>query len=217
MLEGEQDARAFVAARCDSQALDNLHSLAARLRRENETQNLVARSTVESIWLRHIADSAQLLDHVGESEQILVSRETGVWLDIGSGAGFPGLVISIMRPAMQVVLVESRRLRIGWLESLIAEFDLRNCRVAGRDIGKVEPMDAAVISARAFAPLARLIDVSARFSTNSTAWVLPKGRSASQDVAELPASLRKRFHVKQSQTDPEAQILVARGQMRPRT
>lgn len=206
MLSGEPEARAFVQSRCDGAGMTRLEILVERLCAENQAQNLVARSTLASIWRRHIADSAQLLDHV--------SRETGTWLDLGSGAGFPGLVIAIMRPFQEIVLVESRRLRIQWLERLADELSLRNCRVEGRDIAKVASFEADVISARAFAPLTRLIQLSARFSTNSTEWVLPKGQSAGQDIEQLPNLLRSRFHVKQSQTDPDAKIVVARGEMR---
>lgn len=205
MLHNEAEAREFVSARCSADAMAGLELLVAGLRQENMVQNLVAASTLESAWLRHIADAAQLLDHV--------SREAARWLDLGSGAGFPGLVIAAMQPEREVFLVESRNLRIQWLERMVAAIKLPKCRVLGREVRRVDTIEAGVISARAFAPLPRLIEVSARFSTNATEWVLPKGRSAAQDIAKLPAPLRKRFHVQQSLTDPEAGIVVARGRM----
>lgn len=205
LLHSEDEGRAFVAARCTSAAMAALETLVAHLRIANETQNLIAAATLNSVWLRHVADSAQLLDHV--------SRETSPWLDLGSGAGFPGLVIAAMQPDRDVVLIESRRLRIQWLLSMIEQLDLRKCRVVGQDVRRADTICTAVISARAFAPLPRLIEVSARFSTNATEWVLPKGRSAAQDIVQLPKSLQSRFHVKQSVTDPDAGIVVARGAM----
>lgn len=205
LLDNEDEARDFVAARCSSAAFAALERFAACLREANATQNLIAAATLDTIWLRHIADSAQLLDHV--------SRETQPWVDLGSGAGFPGLVVAIMSPGRDVVLVESRRLRIQWLDRVIEAFTLSKCRLLGTDVRRAETFEAGVISARAFAPLPRLVEISARFSTHATEWVLPKGRSAAQDIAQMPESLRTRFHVKQSVTDPEAGIVVARGKM----
>ncbi|WP_374407226.1 16S rRNA (guanine(527)-N(7))-methyltransferase RsmG [Pelagerythrobacter sp.] len=200
MIAGEEDARAFVAARCDSAALDRLDRFAAALRDENERQNLVAKPTLDSLWQRHIADSAQLLDHV--------SRETPLWLDLGSGAGMPGLIVAAMRPDWSVVLVESRRKRIDWLERMIGELSLERCRVEGARLELVETVPAGVISARAFAPLDRLFELSVRFSTDDTLWLLPKGRSASQELDKLSKRQKALFHVEQSQTDAEAGIIV---------
>lgn len=205
LLHDEEEARAFVRQRCSPAAFAGLEAFVGRLRKASLAQNLVARASLSGIWLRHIADSAQLLDHV--------SRETSPWLDLGSGAGFPGLVIAAMHPQREVHLLESRKLRIQWLQECVEILRLSNCQVIGQDVRKAKTISAAVISARAFAPLAQLIEISARFSTNTTEWVLPKGRSAAQDIATLPEPLRARFHVKQSITAPDAKILVAQGMM----
>lgn len=203
MIATESEARAFVAERCDAAALERLERFTAALREENERQNLVAKASLDMIWQRHFADSAQLLDHV--------PRETsGPWLDLGTGAGLPGLVIAGMRPEWSVVLVESRRKRIEWLERMRTELGLAQCRVEGKRLELVDSFESGVISARAFAPLPRLLDLSARFSTARTHWVLPKGRSATQELQELPRRFRKSFHVEHSQTDPEAGIIVGR-------
>ena len=196
MIISEDDAIAYVAQRCDDGALDQLAELLGELREENEKQNLVSRKTLESGWQRHIADSAQLLDHV--------SRETsGAWIDMGSGAGFPGLVISIMRPQLSVHLVESRKRRIDWLERMKTHFSLENCVIHGSRLEQVPTFPVNVFSARAFAPLPKLLSLSARFSTKHSKWVLPKGRSAAQEVSELPKSLRKMFHVEHGQVIEE--------------
>lgn len=205
LLRDEEEARAFVAARCEAGAVHKLEAFLERLIEANAQQNLIARSTADSLWRRHVADSAQLLDHV--------SRGATPWLDLGSGAGFPGLVLAIIDQGREYLLVESRRLRIQWLEQMISDLGLQNCSVLAGDAGRLPALAAAVISARAFAPLPRLIQISARFSTNATEWVLPKGRSADQELAALPAALRSRFHVKQSLTDPDGRILVARGRL----
>ena len=201
MIAEEVSAREFVAARCDAAAFSTLEQFVAALHQENAHQNLVSRGTLDAVWQRHIADSAQLLD--------FVPRETvGPWLDLGTGAGFPGVVIAAMRPDLPVILIESRRKRVEWLKRVCHQFGLTNCRVEGSRLERVETFSTRVISARAFAPLPRLLALSRRFSTNDTLWLLPKGRSAEQELCELPQDLQKMFHVEQSQTDPVAKILV---------
>ncbi len=209
MIRDETEARQYVANLCDAEALERLDAFVSALREENSRQNLVAKPTLEIAWQRHIADSAQLLELVsrGTSERI---AETGLWLDLGTGAGMPGLIIAIMRPQRPVMLVESRRKRIDWLERMRTELALPKCEVAGSRLELVETVPASVISARAFAPLPSILDLSARFSTGQTMFVLPKGRSAAQELDGMPRKVRKMFHVEQSVTDDEAGILVGK-------
>lgn len=203
-IETEDQAKAFVAERCTPTSFAKLEGFAANLVEEAQNQNLIARSTLDTLWQRHIADSAQLLDHV--------PRETsGKWLDIGTGAGFPGLVTAIMRPDLAHILVEPRKRRVEWLERAIRAAKLENCRVVGSRLQAVDAFDAAVISARACASLRDLISLSARFSTAGTVWLLPKGRSAEQERDELDSPQREMFHVKQSATSRDAAILVGIG------
>lgn len=202
MIATEDQARDYVAELCDPIAMDRLERLVAALAEENLRQNLVAQATLASVWQRHVADSAQLIEYV--------SRETDTWLDLGSGAGLPGLVVAAMRPEWAVVLVESRRKRIEWLTRMRDALGLHQCRVEGRRLEQVESFPASVISARAFAPLDRILSLSARFSTSETLWLLPKGRSAAQELQDLPKRQRALFHVEQSQTDSDSGIIVGR-------
>ena len=202
LLESENDARAYVADLCDQEGMRRLERYIAKLIEENRSQNLISRSSEQSVWSRHIADSAQLLEYV--------PRETvGTWLDLGTGAGLPGLVIAAMRPQIPVVLVESRKRRIDWLGRMVGDLGLSHCRVEGRRLEQVEPFDARFISARAFAPLDKLLRLSAPFSTKATTYLLPKGRSAAQELAQMPRATRKMFHVEHSLTDQEAGIIVS--------
>jgi 16S rRNA (guanine527-N7)-methyltransferase len=173
------------------------------LSEETSRQNLISKGSQQTVWHRHIADSAQLVDYV--------PRETVDWLDLGSGAGFPGIVVSILRPQWKVTLVEARGLRAAWLERLVRELALENCTVAGLRLENMSASPASVISARAFAPLEKLIAMARRFSTVDTIWLLPKGRSAAQEVQMLAPRDRQWFHVEQSKTDPEAGIVVGTG------
>jgi 16S rRNA (guanine527-N7)-methyltransferase len=203
ILNNEDEARVFCAGLADDAGMERLEQLASLVVEENSRQNLIAKSSESSIWVRHLADSAQLLAHV--------PRETSPWLDLGTGAGFPGIVIAALRPNAQCVLIESRKKRVEWLERAAAALGLTNCRVVGKRLEHVESFEAAVISARAFAPLPKLIELSARFSTRSTLWLLPKGRSAVQELASLSERTGAMFHVEQSVTDGEAGIVMGTG------
>jgi 16S rRNA (guanine527-N7)-methyltransferase len=203
ILLDESHAQAFCAGLTDADGFARLERLAAMVVDENARQNLIAKASEGTLWLRHFADSAQLLRPV--------PRGTGPWLDLGTGAGFPGLVIAAMRPDMEVVLVESRKKRVDWLVRAAAELDLGRCRVEGRRLEHVASFAAGAISARAFAPLTKLFALSARFSTQDSLWLLPKGRSAVQEVASLPAEIARLFHVEHSVTDPDAGIVIGTG------
>ncbi|MCZ8368673.1 MAG: 16S rRNA (guanine(527)-N(7))-methyltransferase RsmG [Porphyrobacter sp.] len=206
MITTEADARAYVASLTDEAGMARLESFAALVLEENQQQNLIAKATEPQLWQRHIADSAQLLENV--SRETLGPNAQGPWLDLGSGPGFPGLVIAALCPNMPVVLVESRARRADFLNRAIAALELHKCRVEGQRLERVTPFPARAISARAFAPLAKLLELSAPFSTRATAYVLPKGRSAAQELEILKPSIRAMFHVKHSLTDPEAGIIV---------
>ena len=206
MIATEDEARAYVAGLTDAEGMARLEAFAALVLAENQRQNLIAKATEPHIWQRHMADSAQLLENV--SRETLGANAGGPWLDLGSGPGFPGLVIAILCPNMPVVLVESRSRRVEFLESAVTALDLRKCRVEGQRLERITPFAARAISARAFAPLSKLLSLSAPFSTSTTRYVLPKGRSAAQELEALKPSIRAMFHVKHSLTDPDAGIIV---------
>lgn len=186
-----------------------LEHYAALLVDANASQNLVAASTLPTLWARHIVDSAQLLCHEARAAD-------GLWLDLGSGPGLPGLVIAILteRP---VWLVESRALRCQFLNQAIAALGLeRRVTVQAMPLARLPTTRAATISARAFAPLDRLINLSARFSTDMTRWLLPKGQNAAKELALLTPAWQKLFHVEQSLTDPASGIIVGTGTVKER-
>jgi 16S rRNA (guanine527-N7)-methyltransferase len=206
LLSSEDGARAWIESTFSPTSVqwEQLERFAAMLVVENDQQNLIAASTIPTLWVRHIADSAQLLALDREGE--------GLWIDLGSGAGLPGLVVAILcdRP---MLLVESRKLRCEFLRAVAEDLDLSHVEVAEMPLERVSTRPASTISARAFAPLDKLIGLSTRFSTESTRWLLPKGRNAVKELALLPQAWQRMFHVEQSRTDAESQILVGEGQI----
>lgn len=177
-----------------------MSALLDALVRENESQNLVANGTFPFAWSRHIVDSVQLLRHVPRGT---ITH----WVDLGTGAGFPGLACAIALPRVEFTLIEQRPLRTEWLQRQVHTLSLDNVLVETANAGLITDRKFDVISARAFAPLPRLLKLSAAFSTPATIWVLPKGRSAKQELAELKG-WRHMFHVEQSVTDPQSGIIT---------
>ena len=200
MIENEAQARAWVEAmpEFDATMMARLERLEALLRVENARQNLVSAKSLDQTWSRHFADSLQLLRDV--------PRETSSWIDLGTGAGFPGLAIAVARPEMEVVCVESRALRTTFLQHVVDQLELSRCHIAHCRVQDLETRTFGVVSARAFAPLPKLLDLSTRFSTRDTLWRLPKGRSAAQELDDL-RGWDHMFHVEQSLTDADSGII----------
>jgi 16S rRNA (guanine527-N7)-methyltransferase len=199
----ENEARAWIAARnVPRETLDALDRFVTFLLREAALQNLIAASTLESVWVRHIVDSAQLLDHAGD---------WSAWLDLGSGAGFPGLVVGLLGKG-KVTLVESRAKRVAFLRAAAEVMGIGDrIDVVASRVETMPPRRFDVISARAFAPLPKLLTLAAPFADKSTRWVLPKGRSAPEELEAARASWQGSFELVPSLTDSEAAIIVAEG------
>jgi 16S rRNA (guanine527-N7)-methyltransferase len=198
----EEEARRYLTDELavPRETLDRVADFVELLRSESDQQNLIARGTYDTIWSRHILDSAQL---------VRFAPAARTWIDLGSGAGFPGLIVAAIHPA-EVTLVESRRLRVDFLTRAAEVLGLPSrTRIVGDKVERLEPATYEVISARAFAPLDRLLDLSQRFAAPTTRWVLPKGRNAQSELDAVRRSWQGMFHVEPSLTDPDAGIILA--------
>lgn len=195
-----RDALATVAGRDVSrETADLLERYGDRLRAAAATQNLVSASTLDALWERHILDSAQL---------VRFEPDAGAsWVDIGSGAGLPGIVVAALVEG-RVTLVEPRRLRAAFLAETVEELGLAG-RVDVRH-SRVERVDGRfdVITGRAVAALPRFLGLSHHLSTRNSLWVLPKGRSAQSELAEAQRTWQCDARVELSLTDPDSRILV---------
>jgi 16S rRNA (guanine527-N7)-methyltransferase len=199
----EQDAKDWLQTQfsVSRETWGRLEAYVAILLEEMEQQNLIAESTRPHIWARHIVDSAQLIP-------LASTAEDGLWIDLGSGAGLPGIVVAILtdRP---VQMVESRRKRIDFLNRLVTELGLDRATVFGGRVEMVPTTQAAVISARAYAPLPRLFESALHLSSKKTTWVLPKGRNAQNELEAATRTWQGVFHVERSVTDADSAIIVA--------
>jgi len=182
------------------ETIEKLADLVRFIEEENAVQNLVSGQSLSQIWTRHILDSAQLVRFVPKA---------GSWLDLGTGAGFPGLVAGLLHEG-PVTLVEERRLRSDFLSRVVERLDLcGHVFVAATKVQRLDEKDYDIISARAFAPLNRLLEMGLRFATPSTRWVLPKGRNAETELAALDSSWQGAFRLEPSITDDNASIIIA--------
>ena len=182
------------------ETFEKIEAYATLLREENKRQNLISGTTLDRLWERHILDSAQLVR--------FEPRSGASWVDIGSGAGLPGIVVACL-VAGPVTLIEPRRLRADFLHRACASLGLN----ASVFLGKAERAGGKydVITARAVANMARLLEISAHLSTRKSTWLLPKGRSAQRELAEAQQAWQGAFHVERSATDPESRIVVVTG------
>ena len=182
------------------ETFERIEAYAALLKEESKRQNLVSAGTIDDLWDRHILDSAQLMR---------LEPDTGAsWVDIGSGAGLPGIVVACLAQG-PVTLIEPRRLRADFLHKVCDSLALNASVFAGRAERAQGKYD--VITARAVASLANLLKISAHLSTRKTVWALPKGRSAERELVEARRSWQGAFHVEQSVTDADSYIVVGTG------
>lgn len=185
------------------ETLDRLDLYAALLTDWQARHNLVGPSTLPQLWTRHFLDSAQLLNEV--------PRKALSWVDMGSGAGFPALVVAIMRPDIHMTAIESRVKKCAFLR-VVAEA----CGVGDRvtivseRIESLPPRRFDVISARALAALPQLFDWGQRFAESDTLWLLPKGASVQTELAAAQAKFSFAAALRPSITDPAGMIVVAR-------
>lgn len=198
----EDDAREWIRTHFDVSRETLLASFADLVTAEAGLQNLVSASSLDALWSRHIVDSAQLIP--------LAVKHSGPWIDIGSGAGFPGLVVAVLsdRP---VTLIEPRRKRAQFLEAAVDTLGLSNQVTVVTARAEQYRGAGAVISARAVAALPELLASGAHLSTTKTLWLLPKGPRASEEVEAARRTWHGSFHVEQSITEPSSLIITAKG------
>ncbi len=188
-----------------------LEAYIALLARWNARINLVAPATIKTAWTRHVADSAQLFDLAPES--------ASSWLDLGSGAGLPGLPVAALAaekaPDLHVTLVESDTRKAAFLATAAREMDL-DVTVEPHRIEALTPRPYDVVSARALAPLGRLCALAHRFSGRGTVFLFPKGARVDSELTAATAGWHIRAERIASRTDPEATVLRI-VELEPRT
>jgi 16S rRNA (guanine527-N7)-methyltransferase len=199
-------ARALALTPVSRETLARLDALATALLVWSERINLIAKSTIPQLWTRHIADSLQLLD---------LAPDSRIWIDLGSGAGFPGLVVACAladRPGATVHLIESNTRKAAFLREA-ARATGAPAEVHAVRIEKfVESFagNADIITARALAPLKLLLDISAPLLRAGAVGLFPKGQDVEAELTEATKYWDMVATLVPSRTDTRGQIVVVR-------
>lgn len=207
------EPRDRLAGRVSRETLDRLDAYAALLLKWNRRINLIARSTAEDLWRRHILDSAQFANHAPPN----LKR----WADIGSGAGLPGLIVAIClketHPEARVTLVEKNERKAAFLAEAIASLDIAADIACVRLVPETLPpfeTNFDVVSARAVAPLAELLSLAAPLLAPSGLCILAKGRNSAAEIEEAIRHWRMNLISVGSETERDSVILKVEGLQR---
>ncbi len=171
--------------------------------------NLISRSTIDDRWDRHFRDSAQLF--------ALVPPEAGTLLDLGSGAGFPGLVLAAMgeKRGLQVSLVESTGKKAAFLSAAAEAMGLSNVRVIPARIESLNVAKPDVITARALASLSKLCSYAYEIGGETSLCIFPKGQDVASELTEAAKSWHMEAEQRASLTSPESTVLLIK-KIRPK-
>lgn len=201
--ESNRFAEAFDVSR---ETLDRLTLYAELLTKWNPAINLVSKSTIPDLWTRHFADSAQLLE--------IAATDSGTWADLGSGGGFPGMIVAILaaekQPGLKITCVESDQRKATFLRTVARETGT-DAKVISERIETLSPLNADVISARALAPLTTLIGYADRHLAREGIALFLKGTGQAKEIDAALASWAFQIDTFPSRTDPGATILKLRS------
>ena len=163
--------------------------------------NLVAPNTIPDVWTRHILDSAQLFG--------LLEGRDGPLLDFGSGAGFPGLILAILGRD-DVTLVEADRRKSAFLAEAArvteTQVSIETCRIES-----LRPIRAGIITARALAPVEKLLAYGEAYSDESTLYALLKGERADQELMDATTHWKMSVRKVPSRSDSRGTVLLLEG------
>lgn len=179
------------------ETLAGLEILVSQISKWQNRVNLVARSTLSDIWTRHVRDSAQLY--------ALLPTGTRILVDLGSGAGFPGLVLALMG-VPEVHLVEKDRRKAAFLRHTATHLGIP-ATVHGARAQDVQPFTADVVTARALAPLRRLLVLAEPFVGPKTICLFPKGRRVDDELTDAAKIWDIAAEKVPSRSDPSGTIL----------
>ena len=185
--------------------LENLHAM---LIDWNQRMSLVSAASLAEFWPRHAFDSAQLIQ---------IAPSARVWVDLGAGAGFPGLVLAILlkgQPGAKVHLVESQAKKCRFLEAVVEALGLP--AQVHNDRAENLALKADIVTARAVAPLVRLLGFAKPYLAKGAVGLFQKGRSADEEIADARSVWRFTCNIVPSLSDPEGRILRIEGLSRVR-
>ena len=183
------------------ETIDRLDAYQSLIQKWNPSINLIAKSTLSDLYPRHIVDSAQLFSFINDDTSSIV--------DIGSGGGLPGIVLAILEnenenPA-QVTLIESDARKAAFLRTVCIALGLETQIINDR-IEEVAPLNADIVTARALAPLEKLLGYVSKHLAADGKAIIPKGKTHQFEELQARKIWRFDLEVHQSTTDPESVV-----------
>ena len=184
------------------ETVNNLNTYVDILTKWNTTINLVSKESIKDVWDRHILDSGQLFK--------FVTHDVKKWLDIGSGAGFPGLVIAVLAkerfPSLQVILIESDKRKCVFLKEVVRELDL-NVKTVSKRIEDCPSQDADVISARALTQLEKLLSYFTFHGNFKSKGLFLKGKNIENEIKLVKNMDMYRIKLSASEVDKAGYLI----------
>jgi 16S rRNA (guanine527-N7)-methyltransferase len=200
-------ARALALTPVSRETIERLDRFVAVLIDWQQRMNLIAASTEATLWTRHIADSLQL---------VTLAPQARTWVDLGSGAGFPGLMIACALAetlGAGVHLVESSTKKAGFLREAVrvtgAPALVHAVRIA--DFVKNPPKNIDIVTARALAPLAELLQAAYPLLTTGAQGLFPKGQDVGSELTQAARCWNIQASLVPSVTDPNGRIVCVKG------
>ena len=197
----------IAAFRAQTQATDqqiaDLTAFLVMLTKANEVMNLVGPDTIPDFWNRHAWDSAQLL---------AIEPHALTWADLGAGAGFPGVVLSIMlkgRPGAHVWLIDSLGKRCRFLQQVVGALDLPATVINGR--AEAQTIKVDVVTARAVAAMEKLLGYAQPYFQRGAQGLFLKGEKAEVELNEAAKVWQFEAELSESQSDPRGRIVHIRS------
>ena len=187
----------------DTKTIERLKIYHDLLLKWKSVKNLISNKTYDDIWTRHFQDSAQILDLAPNAQS---------WVDLGSGGGFPGLVIAILLSEnlnCKIQLIDSDHRKCAFLRHVSRETGASVDVHCGRIEDILPHLDRPdVISARALAPMKQLLDWSEAFIKQGTTGLFLKGQDVDKELTEISTYSNFKMKMVKSKTDPKARIVV---------
>lgn len=203
-MSGRYDRLVEVAGPVSRETFEDLVAFESQFQKWSSRINLSAPSTLGDAWERHILDSAQLFK---------LAPEAPVWVDLGSGGGFPGLVLAFLlreRSGGRINLIESNRKKAAFLQAMTGQFDLP-AHVHAKRVEDCHDLAAEIVTARAVAPLSALLGMAAPWLSGGATGLFHKGRDYQSELAESAQRWSFDLIERKSMIDPQGVILEIRN------
>ncbi len=186
------------------ETIEKLEIYAELLKKWQKTINLVSSSSLPNLWQRHFLDSAQLVKYLPKGAKKL--------LDMGSGAGFPVLVVAILNPNLKLEIhaIESDTRKVAFMREVVRNcrlnVNIHNCRIE-----QTAPFPAEVITARALAPLRDLLTYVKPFITNDSVCLFLKGQNVEAEIEDMHRKWNADIELKPSISDPDGKVVIIKN------